>query len=483
MQGILFEYSLNPTTWAYLSALLTLGIYFKFHRFWSVRNLDLVGLIVFSPGILLVYHGLIRENPGLVQFGYSWLFGVGAFFVVRLFLDPIMVRRPLLEPNLNASGLTFTGAALLVFLIANVLTSRVSSPVQPDSSTTLSTSFPTTTSTATKTEPKRDRPLDRLEHALARRNATAWSSPGFAPFFFVASFSEARTRAAEKLPPRQHPLWSYPSLATQTTVSQAIAIVALVVLVLGIVTIGFRHFGNAYTGVAAASLYLLLPYAGQMTGRIDHLVPAALLVWTVAAYRRPLVAGILMGLVATLIFYPLFLLPLWCSFYLRRGLLRFAYGFVASLALMVGVLALLSTSGPEFWIQFKQMFGTTMVWQEGAMGFWNALPDRPIHSAYRFPVIALFAVMSVSLGLWPAQKNLGTILSCSATVMLGTQFIHAHEGGLYMAWYLPLLVLTIFRPNLEDRVALSAVIEGGSTWPVRLVAWWRHRFARSGEPV
>ena len=55
------------------------------------------------------------------------------------------------------------------------------------------------------------------------------------------------------------------------------------------------------------------------------------------------------------------------------------------------------------------------------------------------------------------EKNLGTLLSCSTAVMLATQFWHAHYGSLYMAWYLPLLILTIFRPNLEDRVALSAV--------------------------
>ena len=29
-----------------------------------------------------------------------------------------------------------------------------------------------------------------------------------------------------------------------------------------------------------------------------------------------------------------------------------------------------------------------------------------------------------------------------------------------MAWYLPLMLLTIFRPNLEDRVALSVLGEG-----------------------
>jgi hypothetical protein len=46
--------------------------------------------------------------------------------------------------------------------------------------------------------------------------------------------------------------------------------------------------------------------------------------------------------------------------------------------------------------------------------------------------------------------------------MLGTQFWDAQQGGIYMAWYLPLLLLTIFRPNLEDRVAVTAISEG---WP------------------
>ena len=79
---------------------------------------------------------------------------------------------------------------------------------------------------------------------------------------------------------------------------------------------------------------------------------------------------------------------------------------------------------------------------------------RPI---YRYPIIAAHVGLSLSMALWPAQKNLGTLISYSAAVMLGTQFWHAHSGGLALAWYLPLLLLTIFRPNLEDRVAVAVV--------------------------
>ena len=85
-----------------------------------------------------------------------------------------------------------------------------------------------------------------------------------------------------------------------------------------------------------------------------------------------------------------------------------------------------------------------------------------IDPVYRLPVLAGFLVLSFSLALWPAQKNLGTLMSCSAAVMLGTQFWHGDTGGLYMAWYLPLLLLTIFRPNLEDRVACPCCTKAGS---------------------
>lgn len=46
MREVLVQYDpVNPTTWAYLSSLLMIALYFKFNRILSVRNLDLLGLI------------------------------------------------------------------------------------------------------------------------------------------------------------------------------------------------------------------------------------------------------------------------------------------------------------------------------------------------------------------------------------------------------------------------------------------------------
>ncbi len=58
MNEILFHYEkIDPTTWVYLASLLIIGLFFKFGRFWSVRNLDLVLLILLAPGLLLVSEG------------------------------------------------------------------------------------------------------------------------------------------------------------------------------------------------------------------------------------------------------------------------------------------------------------------------------------------------------------------------------------------------------------------------------------------
>ncbi len=47
-----FQYEMLPTTWFFVSALIMLAMFFKFNRFWSIRNIDLIGLILFTPGLM-----------------------------------------------------------------------------------------------------------------------------------------------------------------------------------------------------------------------------------------------------------------------------------------------------------------------------------------------------------------------------------------------------------------------------------------------
>jgi hypothetical protein len=452
MQEILFYYkNIHPMNWVYLSSLLTICVYFKFSRIWSVRNLDLAGLLLFAPGLVLVAYGNASPIPSdaqitISQFGYIWLFAIGGLFLIRMLMDSLMVRRPLLEPNLSVGGMTFLGVALLIFLMANIANS----------------------------DPKELDPLPTEMAGIA--SAVEETPPEIDPQPSAAITDATPPSGLQRYGPRNPILAILPEIITQTyfpggdgqssdadralydprriAAAKSIAILSHLAVIIGMVLIGYHHFDNIKTGIAAAVLYLLLPYTAEMTGRVAHVLPAALLVWAVVTYRRPIIAGFFLGLAIGVIYYPLFLLPLWISFYWKRGVLRFCGGTTLALLLSIGILAIYS-SNDAFLADVQQMLGIAPPKLTNLAGFW-----QHIDAVYRLPVIATFVALGGSFAIWPPQKNLGTLMSCSAAMMLGCQFWNAHGGGLYMAWYLPLLLLTIFRPNLEDRVASSILTTG-----------------------
>ncbi len=270
MDQFLYHYKpVDPTTWVYLSSLLTIAIYFKFSRVWSVRNLDLIGLIALAPGLLMVQQG---GTAG--QLGYAWLFATGGFFLVRLLIDPMMVRRPLLEPNLSPGGLTFAAVSLCVFLMVNAMTREITD--------------------SDLDGPRRlDEMLSNTETQEEADASLATHGPAYPWMHLLASIPTKTLvvkKSADTVAPEQLRELEYSATA------RVMAILSHLAVVLGMVLIGARHFGSARTGVAAAVLYLLLPYTAQMTGRVEHVLPAALVVWAVFAYRRPLIAGTLLGL-------------------------------------------------------------------------------------------------------------------------------------------------------------------------------------------
>jgi hypothetical protein len=439
MSEILFQYyGVNPTTWFYLASLLSIALFFKFNRVWSVRNLDLVGLVLLAPGLLAVEFGEVKASDAIREIGFVWLFAVTGLFLLRMLLDSSMVRRPMLEPNLTTGGLVFLGAALLVFLLANVIT-------------------------------KRPRAADLAGAAAAERlqaregnvdaDQLARQGPGYPLLFLLPQIPTQRLMGGDANAPADPPAEARRNV--HETTARIMALASQLAIVAGMVYIAWRHFENVRLGIAAAVLYLLLPYTATMTGRVDHVLPGALVVWAVACYRLPFVSGALIGLAIGTIYYPLFLLPLWCSFYWERGVRRFALGVTASVGALVLGLWLTSPDIPVFLAQLRQMVGWILPNEVSLEGFW-ALPK--FDPVFRLPVLAAFIAMMATLAIWPTPKNLGTLMSCTAAVLLGSQFWKAHDGGLFMAWYLPVLLLVVFRPNLENRVALLVL---GADWFAR----------------
>ncbi len=490
MEEFPFAYErIAATTWAYMSSLMMIALFFKFNRFWSVRNFDLLLIILLAPGLLLVAGGRnwqaekalafdsaaanpledsqeprgpladsANPNPNqlsrlsaegqpaidstpdlkslgasLQRAGYYWLFGVGAIFLLRMLLDPSFVRKPLLDPNLSSGGLVFLGMSLMVFLFANII---MSEPTPND------------------LRGARDS-LKLMQRQAADEGDVRQlnrQGPGYWLFnlFPVISTFNSGDEILETNPDEAAQLTRY------VIAAKSLAIASQVLIVLGLVFFCRYHYGNFNVGVGVATIYLMLPYTAIFTGHVLHSLPAALLIWALVCFRRPWLAGILVGMSTGVSYYPLFLLPLWCSFYWQRGVRSFLIGVAISLSICILGLAFTSPDMAFFVHQLRSMFGFLLPRLEGLEGLWALGWNQ----WYRLPLLVAHVILSVSFIFWPVEKNIGTLISYTAALMVAVQFWLGFDGALTMAWYLPLALLVFFRPNLNGRVAESELNVG-----------------------
>jgi len=461
--NVFLEFNLpNPTTWFYFSLLLAIALFFKFGRLLSIRNLDVLLLYLIVPGLLLIQqarthgpantqpdtiigthavalslgqglgaqgntwaivaaanHPAVRNpsGPNWIWIGYLTILIASGFLFFRCLLDLALEQRPALSPNLMFGGSAWLAGALFVCLTAVAFRQS-----EPDRIGSLKTGS-----------------ADTALKAVSQKQ--------------VGSESSALTLAKE-------------SMSDAEWLTRSLAVACHFLIVVGLVVIGRWHFQDLAGGMAAATLYLILPYTGMFVAQAHHAWPAALVVWAVAAYRRPTIAGILLGVAAATAYFPALILPLWLSFYWRRGAGRFI------LANLLTLLLCLSITGSILWWQGQlhaslQSAFQYAAWQPwlvpppGTEGFWAGT-----HWAYRIPLFIAFVAFWILTPFWPMPKNLAHVMAMSAAVFIGIQFWYANQGGVYVLWYLPLLLLLVFRPNLEDRRA--AVIDPDADWVTAL---------------
>ncbi|MEX0701596.1 MAG: hypothetical protein WD069_05810 [Planctomycetales bacterium] len=409
MDQLLPDYHVSAATWFYLSLLLIVAVFFRFNRVWSVRNLDLALLLSMSPGVLLVQEGH--------RFGYAWLFAASGLVLCRLFADQFFERRPRLPQNLNRAGMTFLAIAALAFLVTRVVTETPSaSSVQ----------------IVRQGEQILNREAPPDEARGEGGPASSLIAASIHPFTQVVA--QGNGDAAAKL-------------AAEPIAARLLAIFAHFAVIGGLVLLGRRHFQDTGVGLAMGTLYVLLPCTAYNVHEVNHVLPAAFLVWAFVAYRQPLVAGCLMALACGTLFFPIFLVPLWLAFYGRKGAVRFGLALCGMGAVLVGSFALTAVDGNSFAQQWSDSIDWGLLSFRGnsAAGFWNAANE-----AYRIPVFVAFLLAAFGLTVFPLRKNLEHLLAHSAALIVGTQFWYPNQSGAYILWYLPLLLLVVFRPRLEN---------------------------------
>ena len=398
---------MNDTTWFYLSLLLIVAIYFRFTRFWSLRNLDLALLLAFSPALLFIG----AASTSTVAVGNTWLFAASGLLVVRLLCDGLFARRPRMEQNLNSPGLAFLSVCALIFLAMGV----ASETSMPDS----------TINTVKRSE--------NLRHRVEASDDPAEAGPATSIIVVpVGAISEVVT----------------PQDELQTIVlitARVMAVLSHLAIVAALFVLGYRLFGDPHAGLAMGLLHLLLPCTFYQASEVIHVLPSALILWALVAWRRPMISGGLMGLACGTLFFPVFLLPLWATFYGRQNAMRFVGALAVVGCLLVGSFAFTSTDTSSL---VEQVLGSInwslLAFQfQDADSFWSAQ-----NAVYRLPLAAMFLVLLVFLTIWPRKKSLENLISASTAIIVATQFWYPEQGGVYVLWYLPLFLLVVFRPRL-----------------------------------
>jgi hypothetical protein len=413
MEVILGNFDVNEATRLGLSLLLIVAVYYRFNRVFSLRNLDLALLLCISPGLLLAV--------AIPNAGYVWLLALTLLLLLRLLCDGWFQRRPRTEQNLNLAGMGFLVVATFGFLTAEVITEKL-----PDS----------TVQTV--------RDAGKL---LEGEGTSAAKEPSVSPAEAKQPGPAGRLLAT--------PIAAAAGVGNGTQVSESgvvvevasrvLAILCHLAVVAGLLYFGYARLGELQLGVAMAGLYLLLPCTAFEVGEVVHVLPAALILWALAFYDRPMVAGSLMGLACGTLGFPVFLLPLWMAFYGWRGALRFGLALGIVGAVLLASLAWTSPDTRSFVQQAIGVFDWSILnFQDvQASGFWAYFDN-----AYRIPMFAAFVIMLILLSVWPRQKNLEHLMANSTAVVVATQFLYPEPGGVYLLWYLPLLLTVVFRPRL-----------------------------------
>ena len=418
MRGSLVsDLGLEPEVWLFLSLLGCVTLFFKFSRIWSIRNLDLLLLFVLVPGMMLI----VGDQTHPPWSAFIWLFLGSAFWLVRCLLDLGLSRRPLLEPNLNASGLLCLSVGILCLLLAET----VSLPVHDGAA-------------RNPAEPagREDRPL-----------------------------SESLERPADG--PVKHAIepWLPPSLKrepAQVIVSRVLALLAHSGLVVGLFLIGWKHFERPIAGMAMAACYLLLPYTRMAVVDSGQLISAALIILAVLWHSRPSVTGALIGLAAGWIPACLGLIALWAGYYRGRGMYRF---LIVACSVAV-VCALLGVSIPELG-RWARALGARSIAEAGLLpwfepkstgSFWAG-----IDTSFRLPVLIAYLALVIVTMLWPARKSLAELIALSAALLVASQFWYLDKGGALVLLYLPLAILMMFRPTMAARRPVATPLQPAAT--------------------
>lgn len=454
--------------WLAYASLLVIAVYFRFSRALTIRNLDLLLMLLIAAAVVVFTHfrdvpcyepdeaslvvatqisdaprsevtlndtgtppeaaaepPMVRVHHPLFALSSLALVLLAVFLVIRLLFDESLTRRPRLDQNLNSAGLTFLCIPAFAILAFGVF-------LKP---------APVTNVRAVGTA----RALLQGREVEVKRSDELSDVP--APTETLIAAGGAAMAQLSGTLPKSASIDTGETRSTELLVARILVVVAHLVVVLGLLCIGRQHFASVQLGVAMSCLYLLLPCTAANVHKLSHVLPAACLIWAIASYRKPTVAGVLLGLACGTLFFAIFLLPLWAVFYGRRGAIRFGISVLGVVVVLIACLMMISGDAASF---FNRVVTSTNWTVYRLLDDTLSIPETPVsHLFIRIPMAAIFFVMLTAMTVLPRPRNLENLLANSTALVVAAQMWYPEDIGTYVQWYMPLFLLVVFRPRLD----------------------------------
>jgi Glycosyltransferase family 87 len=417
-----FGHKLNaPYVWLPLAAIFLLGL-LDWRRPFRVAHLDLLALLSFG----ISNHFLTRADIGLsVPLAYPpllYLLGRMLWIGFRAQRDRRQDRPRGLRPSAPIAWLAVATVLLLGGRVALNLTSE-SSVIDVGYAGVIGADRMTKT--------------DQLWGAFPDDNPFG-DTYGPANYYAYVPFEAALPWSGE---------WDDLPAARAAAIFFDLATVAGLFVLGGRLRPGDRRQGRSL-GVIMAFAWVAYPYTtyALQSNSNDSLV-AALLVWALVVFARPVARGVLLGLAAMTKFAPLALAPLFAAG--ERGLVERAAGGWRLPSARLRPLV-------YFALAFVAVAALTLAYpaiDSGLATFWDRTVESQIDRASPFSiwgqeeslgwlqsvVRALAIGLAVLVAFVPRRRSLPQLAALGAAVLIAVQLSADHWFYLYIPWFLPLL--------------------------------------------
>lgn len=239
--------------------------------------------------------------------------------------------------------------------------------------------------------------------------------------------------------------------------SHAAAIAFDLATVLGLVAFGVRlrpGRPGRELGIVLAFAWVAYPYtAFALQSNANDSLVAALLVWSLTLFARPLARGALLALAAVAKFAPLALAPLYLSGELGlperraerdRGASSLAWlrpvgGCAAALVAVVALMLAHPAIDPGL-ATFWERTVANQLERSSPFSIWGQVDGI---GWLKTAAIALAAALAVAVAFVPRRRSIAQVAALAAAVLVAVQLAAEHWFYLYIPWFLPALLIAL----------------------------------------